>query len=268
LGDIADVRVVPTSNEVRRENDSRRIDVSADVAPGRALGDVARDVDARLRTVNMPFGYHAEILGEYAERQAAQNTLFSFAIAAAVGIFFLLAAAFGNLRLAVLAFVTLPTALVGGVLAAWLGGGVISLGSLVGLLTVFGIAARNGIMLINHYQHLEREEGETFGLALVVRGARERLAPILMTASATGLAIVPLVAAGDIPGHEIEHPMAVVILGGLVTSTLLNLFVVPAMYLRFGKSTERELETSPARAPAPIPVGVAAAAGGGPLQSG
>jgi CzcA family heavy metal efflux pump len=268
LGDIADVRVVPTANEVRRENDSRRIDVSADVAAGRALGDVARDVDARLRTVDMPFGYHAEILGEYAERQAAQNTLFLFAIAAAVGIFFLLAAAFGNVRLAVLAFVTLPTALVGGVLAAWLGGSVISLGSLVGFLTVFGIAARNGIMLINHYQHLEREEGETFGLALVVRGARERLAPILMTASATGLAIVPLVAAGDIPGHEIEHPMAVVILGGLVTSTLLNLFVVPALYLRFGRSTEREVETRPVHAPAPVPVGVTATAAGGPVHSG
>jgi len=135
--------------------------------------------------------------------------------------------------------VTLPSALVGGVLAAYLGGGMLSLGSLVGFLTVFGIAARNGILLINHYQHLEQFEDETFGAALVLRGARERLSPILMTALATGLALVPLVIAGDIPGHEIEHPMAIVILGGLVTSTLLNLFVVPAIYLRFGRNTDR-----------------------------
>jgi len=124
---------------------------------------------------------------------------------------------------------------VGGVLAAFGAGGVISLGSLVGFFTVFGIAARNGILLINHYQHLEQEEGEPFGPELVLRGARERLAPILMTALATGLALVPLVISGAIPGAEIEYPMAIVILGGLVTSTLLNLFVVPSLYLRFGQ---------------------------------
>jgi Cu/Ag efflux pump CusA len=106
------------------------------------------------------------------------------------------------------------------------------------LLAVFGIAARNGIMLINHYQHLERHEGEPFGPKLVVRGTRERLAPILMTALAAGLALVPLVIAGDIPGHEIARPMAIVILGGLVTSTMLNLFIVPALYLRFGASPQ------------------------------
>jgi Cu/Ag efflux pump CusA len=133
------------------------------------------------------------------------------------------------------AFVTLPTALVGGLLAAYATGGVISLGSLVGFLTVFGIAARNGILMINHFQHLEREEGESFGPALVMRGAKERLTPILMTACATGFALVPLAVVGDIPGHEIEHPMAIVILGGLVTSTLLNLFLIPTLDLRFGK---------------------------------
>src|SRR4029079_11778467 len=112
---------------------------------------------------------------------------------------------------------------------------VLSIGSLVGFFTVFGIAARNGILLINHAQHLEREEGEEFGPALVLRAARERLSPILMTSLATGLALVPLVALGDRPGHEIEHPLAVVILGGLLTSTLLNLFVPPSLCLRFGR---------------------------------
>ena len=108
-------------------------------------------------------------------------------------------------------------------------------GSLVGFYTVFGIAARNGILMINHFQHLERFEGVTFGPELVMRGALERLSPILMTTLATGLALVPLVVAGNSPGHEIEHPLAVVIVGGLVTSTLLNLFVVPVLYLRFAK---------------------------------
>jgi Cu/Ag efflux pump CusA len=112
---------------------------------------------------------------------------------------------------------------------------VISLGSLVGFLTVFGIAARNGILMVSHFQRLEAQEGQAFGPELVLRGASERLAPILMTAMATGLALVPLAVAGSIPGHEIEHPMAIVILGGLVTATLLNLFVLPSLYLRFGR---------------------------------
>ena len=153
-------------------------------------------------------------------------------------IFFLLQTSFGSWRLAIIAFMCLPAALVGGVLAAYMGDGIISLGSLVGFLTILGISARNGILMINHFQHLEREEGEAFGPGLVLRGARERLAPILMTATTTGLALIPLAVAGQIPGNEIEHPMAMVILGGLVTSTLLNLFVIPSLYLRFGASRE------------------------------
>jgi Cu/Ag efflux pump CusA len=130
-------------------------------------------------------------------------------------------------------------ALVGGVLTVYLTGGTLSLGSYVGFLAVFGIAARNGILLISHCQHLEEIEGERLGPALVLRGARERLSPILMTALATGLALVPLIVAGAIPGHEIEHPMALVIVGGLVTSTFVNLFIVPSLYLRFAKRPAR-----------------------------
>ena len=126
------------------------------------------------------------------------------------------------------------------VVAAFLTGGILSLGSLVGFVTVVGIAARNGIMMVSHYKHLETEEGMPFGRELVLRGAEERLAPILMTALATGLALVPIVLGGTRAGYEIEHPLAVVILGGLVTSTLLNLFVVPALYLKYGRrSTSR-----------------------------
>jgi CzcA family heavy metal efflux pump len=234
LSAVADVRVAATPNVIERDDGTRRIDVEANVQ-GRDLGAVVADVERAVASVDFPTGYHPEIIGEFAERQAAQQRLLLFAGVALLGIFLLLHASFGSLRLAVLAIVTLPMALVGGILAAWLGDGVISLGSLVGFFTVMGIAARNGILLINHCQHLEKYEGETFGPSLVLRGARERLAPILMTTLATGLALVPLVVAGQIPGHEIEHPMAVVILGGLATSTLLNLFVVPSLYLRFSR---------------------------------
>ena len=192
--------------------------------------------------VYFPTEYYPEIIGEYAERQAVANKLMIFAILALIGIFFLLLTSFKSVKLATLSFLLLPSALVGGVLAAYLGDGVISLGSLVGFLTVLGIAARNGILMINHFQHLERFEGETFGPKLVLRGAQERLAPILMTASTTGLALIPLVIAGNIPGHEIELPMAIVILGGLVTSTLLNLFIIPPLYLKFGAHTLKEAE--------------------------
>jgi Cu/Ag efflux pump CusA len=134
---------------------------------------------------------------------------------------------------------------VGGVLAAFFGGGAISLGSLVCFFTVFGIATRSGMMLISHFRHLEQSEGESFGPRLVLHGARERLGPILMTALATGLAILPFVLFGDIPGLEIMHPMAIVILGGLVTSTLLSLFILPALYLRFGSSPEPAIFDAP-----------------------
>jgi Cu/Ag efflux pump CusA len=197
---------------------------------------VVSDIKQKLASVRLDRGYHTELLGEYQERQAAQSRLLQSSIIAGVLILLLLQASFRRWRLAVLTFLTLPMALVGGVLAAWIGGGIISLGALVGFFTVFGIAARNGILLVNHWQHLEHDEGMEFGPALVLRGARERLSPILMTSLATGLALVPLIVLGERPGHEIEHPLAVVVVGGLVTSTLLNLFVLPSLYLRFGRS--------------------------------
>jgi len=236
LQEVADISVAPTPNVVQHENHKRRLDVRANVK-GRALGAVVADVETRLKTVEFPLGYFPEVVGEYKERQAAQASMLSFSMLAALGVFIFLFTAFKNGRLAILSFLTLPSALVGGVLAVYLSDGNVSLGSLVGFLTVLGIAARNGIMMINHFQHLEKYEGETFGSGLVLRGARERLSPILMTTLATGLALVPLVVAGSLPGHEIEHPLAVVVLGGLVTSTLLNLFIVPSLYLRFGRSS-------------------------------
>ena len=236
LEDVADIRLVPVPNEIHRESVSRSIDISANVE-GRDLGSVVRDFEERLEGVDFPTGYHAELLGEFTERQEAQSRLLSYAGLSVMGILLILVTSFGSWRLATLAFVTLPMALVGGVLAAYFGGGIISLGSLVGFFTVLGIVARNGIMMVSHYKHLEEHEGMTFGPDLVARGSKERLAPILMTALTAGLALVPLVLSGDIPGQEIEYPMAIVILGGLITSTLLNLLVVPSLYLRFGKGS-------------------------------
>ena len=247
LEDVADVRIAPSPNVIEREGQSRKIDVSANVR-GRDLGSVADDVEERLESVQFPLEYHAELLGEYAERQAASRGILLAGLVAVTAIFFLLFTSFNNFRLAVLAFATLPWALVGGIVAAFLTGGVISLGSLVGLLTILGIATRNGIMMISHFQHLEEEEGMEFGPELVKRGARERIAPIMMTALTTGLALIPLAIAGDIPGHEIEHPMAIVILGGLITSTLLNLLVVPTLYLYHGKPRSQTTQPEPTAA--------------------
>jgi CzcA family heavy metal efflux pump len=245
LADVARLRVQPVPNVIEREHDSRRIDVSASVG-GRDIGSVAKDVEAAVAAVRFDRGYHAEVIGEYKERQNAQSTLLRNALLALLAILLLLQVSFGSWRLASLILLTLPMALVGGVLAAYIGGGIISLGSLVGFFTVFGISARNGILLINHCQHLEKHEGEPFGPQLVLRGAKERLSPILMTSLATGLAVVPLVILGDRPGHEIEYPLATVILGGLFTSTVLNLFVVPSLYLRFGqRRRDRSLPAAP-----------------------
>lgn len=234
LADVADLAIVPTPNAIKREGASRRIDVTCNVS-GRALGDVVRDIEARVANLTFKPGHHPEILGEWAERQAAQSRLGWLALGSLAGILVLLLADFQSLRLTLLVALTLPFALIGGVLAAWLGGGVLSLGSLVGFVTVLGIAARNGILLVSHYRHLEQEEGQSFGLPLVLQGSEERLVPILMTAATAALALLPLVLKGDVPGNEIERPMALVILGGLITSTLLNLFLLPALYARFGK---------------------------------
>jgi CzcA family heavy metal efflux pump len=236
LGDVADIRITPGHTQINHDDVFRYIDVSANVSE-RDLGSAVRDIQGRLQQIEFPREVHPEILGEFAERQAVQQRLLVITIAALIGIYLLMQAAFDSWRLASLSFLALPAAVMGGVLAVYLTTGVVSLGSLVGFLTVLGIAARNGILMINHYQHLEQQEGETFGRQLVLRGSRERLAPILMTALTTALALLPLVLAGDIAGHEIEHPMAIVILGGLVTATLHNLFMIPILYLRFGHRT-------------------------------
>ncbi len=234
LGDIARVQLTPKPNVVTRENAFRYIDVGTNVQ-GRDLASVSNEIAQRLKKVSFPRGARYVVLGEYTERQSAQRTLLLTGAVALLAILLLLSLAFRSWRLASVVLLTLPMALVGGVIAIWIVGGQVTLGALVGFFTVFGIAARNSIMLITHCEHLEEQEGVEFSSALVLRGARERLSPILMTSLATGLALLPLVVNGNQPGREIEFPLAVVIIGGLFTSTLLTLFVVPSLYLRFGR---------------------------------
>jgi Cu/Ag efflux pump CusA len=243
LDQVADVRVKPALSVIRHDNVSRSIDVTAGVS-GRSLAAVAGDVEAALQDLSFPLEYHAEVLADQVDRQAAQRRTAVIALVAAIVIYLLLQAAFGSWRLATTTFLSLPLALVGGVLAALLTGGVLSLGALVGFVLLLGIATRNGVMLVRHYQHLEQDEGEAFGPGLVIRGARERLTPIALTALATAFALLPLLIGGNVPGQEILQPMAVVVLGGLVTTTMLNLFVAPALYLRFGASAERRLNAA------------------------
>lgn len=241
LGELADVRIVATPNVIERENLYRRIEVEANTQ-GRDLGSVVRDVERGLEQIEWPLEYHAELLGEFAERQAAQRNLLIAGGVAVIAIFFLLYTSFKNWRLTILAFLTLPQALMGGIVAVFLfGGRILSLGSLVGLLTVLDNAVRNCIMLFTHYQHLEYEEGVPFGLPLVLQGARERVRPMVMLGLTAGMALLPLLIAGNIPGNEIEYPMAIVIVGGLLTSEVLNLLVVPMLYLHFGKPRRERL---------------------------
>ena len=239
LSDVANVDIAAVPNKIHHQDLSRSIDVGANLDGTRDLGSVVDDLEDQLEAFQWPTEYRAELLGEFSERQDASRRMMTTAVIAAVGVFLLLFASFGSGRLALLSFLTLPVALVGGVIGAYMAGGVLSLGSLVGFFTVLGIVARNGIMLISHYQHLEKEEGVEFGVGLILQGASERFVPIIMTVLTTGLALIPLIISGNIPGQEVEYPMAIVILGGLISATLLNLFVVPSLYLRFAKRLGR-----------------------------
>lgn len=237
LGELAQVRIVPAPIIIKRDIVSRFIDVEADVN-GRSLGSVTTEIERRLHDVEFPLEYHAEVLSASGQSKESKLHLLDVALAVVIGMFLLMQASFGSWGLAAISFLTLPMALAGGVLASLVGGGILSLGSLFGFLTVLGITVRNGMVLINRFQHLKEQGGETSGMKLVSRAARERMLPILMTAVAIGLAMVLLVIAGDIAGNEIIRPMAIVILGGLVTSVPLNLFVIPSLYLHFGPFKE------------------------------
>jgi CzcA family heavy metal efflux pump len=236
LGEVADVRIAPAPTVIYHEALQNRIDVVADVR-GRDLAAAVDAVEGELDNIQFPVEYYPAVLGESAEREAALERMLGFALAVLIGILLLLQAAFRNWRLALVFLLALPVALAGGVFGALADGGVFSLGSLMGFLGVFAIAVRHGILLIRRYQQIEKREGEPFGPELILRGTRERFAPIVVTVVTTAAAMLPLVVLGEIAGLEIAHPIAVVILGGLVTATLFTLHVVPALYLRYGRKS-------------------------------
>jgi CzcA family heavy metal efflux pump len=244
LDDVADVRIGSLPTVIQRDAVQRRVDVGATVS-GRDIGAVLADVERALATMQFPLETHAEILGNSTQRQAALATLLAVAAAALIGIFLLLQAAFVSWRLAVATFLSLPAALAGGVLVAFAIGVPGSLGAVMGLVAVLGIAVRNGVLLIEHYRQLELTEEERFGPDLVRRGASERLAPTLTTAVATAAILLPFAVLGTRAGFEIVHPMSLVILGGLVTSTLFSLFIVPSLFLRAGASPAQEAVAIP-----------------------
>jgi CzcA family heavy metal efflux pump len=232
---VADIELLPGPNQVLRENTQRRIVISSNVAD-RDLGSVVRDMRERIGAmVQLPEGYFIEYGGQFEAQQEATRTLSVLTIFSLVAIFFLLLKALGDWRSAAQVMINIPLALIGAILAMLMTGGVFSVATLVGFISLVGITSRNGIMMISHYIHLMREEGEDFTEHMVIRGSLERLVPVLMTALTAGLSLIPLAIAAGEPGKEILQPLAVVVIGGILTSTLLDQIVTPAVFYKFGR---------------------------------
>ncbi len=235
LGQLADIELASGRYDIPHEATRRRQVVGCNVA-GRDLSSFVEEVQRTIRDrVKLPSGSYFAIGGASQARAAAQREILTYSLLAGAGILMLLSVVFRSMGNMLLVLANLPFALVGGVLAALLSGGNLSVGSLVGFVTLFGITMRNSIMMISHFEHLVHYEGETWDLHAAVRGASERLTPVLMTAIVTALGLLPLAIGSGTPGREIEGPMAIVILGGLATSTTLNLLVLPVLALRYGK---------------------------------
>jgi CzcA family heavy metal efflux pump len=236
LSYVADVVSVSGPNNINRENVRRKLVVSANTA-GRDVGSVVNDIEQLIdQQIDLPEGYRIELGGQFESAQRASTTLLITSLMAILVIFVILFQEFRNIRMAGLILINLPLALIGGVLAITFTSGVLSIPSIIGFITLFGIATRNGILLVSRYRHL-KEEGRPLK-ETIIHGSADRLNPILMTAMASALALIPLALGGDKPGNEIQSPMAIVILGGLVTSTLLNLVVIPTVYYLIEKRNE------------------------------
>ena len=234
LSAIAVIQEDRGPNYVTRENVQRKIVVMCNVA-GRDLRGVVTDVERRVQSsVLLPRGYRVEYGGQFESEAEASRRLLLLGVAVVLGIFIILATALHSFLDALIIMFNLPLALIGGVVGVFLAGGILSVASMIGFITVFGIATRNGIMMISHIKHLTTEEGVSDFRQAVLRGAVQRLSPILMTALAAGLALVPIALGAGKPGSEIQAPMAIVILFGLLSSTALNMVVVPSIYFRFG----------------------------------
>jgi Cu/Ag efflux pump CusA len=241
LGDVADVRITASPGVIKRQAVSRYVDVGASVA-GRDRDAVVNDVNAVLRGLRFPLEYHAEVLAAQTQPAAL---LIAIAVAVVVGMLLLLQALFESWRLAALALITLPMGAVGGLVAVVAAGGELSFGSYAALLAVFGITVRGGVLLFDCFRRLEQEDGEEFGLALVVRGTRERFPSLVMTSIAVVGVFLPALVMGSRAGLELVHPVAVVMVGGAISSLVVTLVVVPALYLRLGLSRAPERDSVP-----------------------
>ncbi len=238
---VATIENLPGPNQVLRENTKRRIVVQSNTA-GRDLGSVVADIESRVKAqVQLPEGYFLEYGGQFEAQQRSTRTLSVLSIFSLIAIFFILLKALGDWRSSLQVMINIPLALIGAIIALILTGGVLSIATLVGFISLVGITSRNGIMMISHYLHLMKEEGEDFTEDMVIRGSLERLVPVLMTALTAGLSLIPLVIAAGQPGKEILHPLAVVVLGGILTSTLLDQIVTPAVFFKFGKPVAKKI---------------------------
>ncbi|MBI2265298.1 MAG: efflux RND transporter permease subunit [Armatimonadetes bacterium] len=232
---VADVKAVKSPNQVSHDNTQRRIVIQCNVQ-GKDLGSVVSEIQRKIKDhVTLPEGYFVTYEGQFQAQQQASRQILLFSLVSIFGIFLILYSHFRLARIALQVMANLPMAVIGGVIAIFLSGGTMSIASLLGFITVFGIVSRNGIMMVSHFLHLMRHEGEEFTLTMITRGAMERLVPILMTALTAALGLIPLAFARGAPGKEILQPLAVVILGGLISSTFLNLLVTPAIFWLFGK---------------------------------
>jgi Cu/Ag efflux pump CusA len=243
LKKVADIYQVSGRYEVLHQGARRVQTVTANVSESDAKTFMENARKAINTKVSLPAGFYVEYSGTSEAATQSRNDLLLQSLFAGVGIILLLSVVMGNIPNLLLVLANLPFALVGGIIAVLVTGGEFSVGSMVGFVTLFGITLRNSIMMLSHYQHLVTEEGQAWGIETAIRGASERLVPILMTALVTGLGLLPLALGRNDPGREIEGTMAIVILGGLVTSTFLNLVILPTLSLRFGRFKESPQET-------------------------
>jgi Cu/Ag efflux pump CusA len=244
LGDVADVRIVPADTVIKHEGISAYLDLGITVQ-GRSIAAVANDLNGVVHGLVYPVEYHVEVLTDHTQRQAGQQSLLIASVVALAGMYLLLQSSVRSWGMAFATLLLLLASLAGGVLVAFLINGTLSTASLFGLLAVLGIAARNAVVLINHYQHLEVAKGGRFGSELIVRGSAERVAATVMSTFTTALVLLPFLFLGNLAGFEVVRSMAIIIVGGLVISTLLNLFALPALYLRYGASREVDLGLQP-----------------------
>ncbi len=238
LNYVANIVSTTGPNTINRENVQRKTVVSANVA-GRDQKSVVDEIRQKIEAnIKLPEGYRIEYGGQFESEAEASKTLLLTSLLALVVIFFLLYMEFKNIKISTIILLNLPLALIGGVLSVWLTSGILSIPAIIGFITLFGVATRNGILLVSHYKTLQAEGMNLY--ETIIQGSKDRLSPILMTALTAGLALIPLAIGGDLPGNEIQSPMAKVILGGLLSSTLMNLFIVPIVYFLANRKTEKK----------------------------